>query len=223
MPGKAERLVLLLRDRCNCAGIDLDFQKFMESEKGQWDPVPLIKHLGLKVDLQEGEFCVAPARLKEIHTKATELLCEAPREQLWLPPESWPLSMVVAEGVAGSVQVERAEDLEVACLYCDNQALVAMLLHLTRCNPVPMMRAERAEGNIDSGPLRLRDVSSAAVALHADEWNSSLRDRWHDELCDRWRDELRNRWRDELGESRYTELAAQMRRGRRCVAAVGER
>ncbi|KAK3277014.1 hypothetical protein CYMTET_14955 [Cymbomonas tetramitiformis] len=51
-----------------------------------------------------------------------------------------------------------------------------------------------------------------------DEWNSALRDRWHDELHDRWRDELCDRWRDELGESRYTELAARMRCGRRCIA-----
>eukprot|EP00854_Cymbomonas_tetramitiformis_P004203 gene4202-5179_t len=67
-----------------------------------------------------------------------------------------------------------------------------------------------------------KKASRPPKSAKGDEWNSSLRDRWHDELCDRWRDELRNRWRDELGESRYTELAAQMRRGRRCVAAVGE-
>eukprot|EP00854_Cymbomonas_tetramitiformis_P021028 gene21028-biopygen21669 len=50
-------------------------------KKGQRALVQVIGHLGLEADLKEGELRVT-STLKKIHSKATELLCEALRERV---------------------------------------------------------------------------------------------------------------------------------------------
>ncbi len=54
-------------------------------KKGQWDPVQVVEHLGLEVDLKLGQFRVTERRVQKIHSKAKELLCDAARNRRWIP------------------------------------------------------------------------------------------------------------------------------------------
>eukprot|EP00854_Cymbomonas_tetramitiformis_P019381 gene19381-biopygen20006 len=56
--------------------------------KGGWKLVPLIKHLGLEVNSQQDNFRMTAKTLPAIYSEAKELICEAPREQRWLPVHS---------------------------------------------------------------------------------------------------------------------------------------
>ncbi|KAK3271907.1 hypothetical protein CYMTET_19766 [Cymbomonas tetramitiformis] len=57
---------------------------WLNKKKGKWEPAQIVEHLGLEVELWEGEFRVTDARLKKICSKATDLLCEASRERHWV-------------------------------------------------------------------------------------------------------------------------------------------
>eukprot|EP00854_Cymbomonas_tetramitiformis_P008531 gene8531-biopygen8655 len=54
-------------------------------KKGQWDPVQVVEHLGLEVDLKLGQFRVTERRVQKIHAKAKEILCDAARNRRWIP------------------------------------------------------------------------------------------------------------------------------------------
>ncbi|KAK3244183.1 hypothetical protein CYMTET_46196 [Cymbomonas tetramitiformis] len=54
-------------------------------KKGHWEPMQLVEHLGLEVDLKAGQFRVTSARLQKIHQQARALLSEATRQRRWLP------------------------------------------------------------------------------------------------------------------------------------------
>ncbi|KAK3250907.1 hypothetical protein CYMTET_39741 [Cymbomonas tetramitiformis] len=47
--------------------------------KDQWDPVQVVEHLGLEVDLKLGQFRVTERQVHKIHVKAKEILCEKPK------------------------------------------------------------------------------------------------------------------------------------------------
>eukprot|EP00854_Cymbomonas_tetramitiformis_P009401 gene9400-biopygen9588 len=61
------------------------FCKLRNEKKGQWDPVQVIKHLCLEVDLKQSQFRVTEHRVHKIHVKAKQFLCDAARNRQWLP------------------------------------------------------------------------------------------------------------------------------------------
>eukprot|EP00854_Cymbomonas_tetramitiformis_P034153 gene34153-biopygen16621 len=130
-------------------------------KKGKWEPAQIVEHLGLEVELWEGEFRVTDARLKKICSKATDLLCEASRERHWVLARKlagwrrevcgettslWNLRIthLKLEAVFKTVLAFLRELRgKVVCFYCDHQAVVAMLAHFTRRNPDLMSRMRR--------------------------------------------------------------------------------
>ncbi|KAK3253924.1 hypothetical protein CYMTET_36845 [Cymbomonas tetramitiformis] len=52
------------------------FKQRQHDDDRVYDDALLLEHLGLELDLKEGEFRVTSTRLKKIHAQATELLCE---------------------------------------------------------------------------------------------------------------------------------------------------
>eukprot|EP00854_Cymbomonas_tetramitiformis_P034069 gene34069-biopygen9771 len=58
-----------------CAGRGkLTVQQRRNEKKGQWEPVQVVEHLGLEVDLKLGKFRVTERRVHKIHTIAKEIL-----------------------------------------------------------------------------------------------------------------------------------------------------
>eukprot|EP00854_Cymbomonas_tetramitiformis_P011527 gene11527-biopygen11835 len=51
------------------------------AKKSQWEPLQLIEHLGLEVDLEEGKFRVTTARLRRTRSDGTKLIRGASRGQ----------------------------------------------------------------------------------------------------------------------------------------------
>lgn len=49
--------------------------------KGQWEPVQALTHLGLGIDTASGKFFVPPERLQRLQDFATDLLCQAGRNR----------------------------------------------------------------------------------------------------------------------------------------------
>ncbi|KAK3287923.1 hypothetical protein CYMTET_4601 [Cymbomonas tetramitiformis] len=54
-------------------------------KKSQWDPVQVVEHLGLEVDLKLAQFRVTEQRMQKIHSRAKEKLCDAARNRRWIP------------------------------------------------------------------------------------------------------------------------------------------
>ncbi|KAK3249526.1 hypothetical protein CYMTET_41046 [Cymbomonas tetramitiformis] len=65
------------RDRVSRLLVRLGF--FRNEKKGHWEPTQVAEHLGLQVDLKDGQFRVTKARLQKIHVKAKALICRAAR------------------------------------------------------------------------------------------------------------------------------------------------
>lgn len=45
----------------------------------------VIEHLGLEVDLKHGQFRVTDQRVRKLHVRAKEILCDAARNRRWIP------------------------------------------------------------------------------------------------------------------------------------------
>ncbi|KAK3239860.1 hypothetical protein CYMTET_50237 [Cymbomonas tetramitiformis] len=124
------------------------------AKKGQWEPTQLVEHLGLEVDLAEGQFGVTPARLQKIHVQAKALLSEASRQRRWLPArwltgftglcqsayQAVPAARLYPRKLYFVLSTKRgwgSKELtsKVVRLYCNNHAVVAMLSHFTSRSP----------------------------------------------------------------------------------------
>jgi hypothetical protein len=54
--------------------------------KGQWEPVPVIRHLGLLIDFNRGLFLVPDDRIHAVRHAAKALLSRASSHRRWVPP-----------------------------------------------------------------------------------------------------------------------------------------
>ncbi|KAK3238202.1 hypothetical protein CYMTET_51766 [Cymbomonas tetramitiformis] len=92
-------------------------------KKGQWEPLQLIEHLGLEVDLRDGLFRVTAARVAKIHAQAKDIICTASRDRSlaydWRGEINWvnpPWALLDEEGPLCPEQTRRfaaAGDVEV--------------------------------------------------------------------------------------------------------------
>ncbi|KAK3266840.1 hypothetical protein CYMTET_24560 [Cymbomonas tetramitiformis] len=166
-------------------------------KKGQWEPGQLIEHLGLEVYLRDGlprSGVVAPAagdepvEWSENLEKSDE--GEAPHGQffaVWggvlnLDKEArgfWPdelrhlhITLLELEAVFKTMQSFMRElEGKVVRLYCDNQAVVAMLSHFTSRNPELMRRMRRLWLLLDLHDIELQ---AQYIRSEANEWADRL-------------------------------------------------
>eukprot|EP00854_Cymbomonas_tetramitiformis_P000289 gene289-biopygen203 len=182
-------------------------------KKGQWDPVQVVEHLGLEVDLRLGQFRVTERRVHKIHVKAKEILCDAARNRRWIPARrlaaftglcqsvylavpaarlylrelyfvlaeksswgakmrNWHITHLELEAVYKTVQAFLNElESKVVRLYCDNQAVVAMLSHFTSRNPDLMRRMRRLWSLLDLHDIELQ---ARYIRSEANVWADNL-------------------------------------------------
>ncbi|KAK3272990.1 hypothetical protein CYMTET_18741, partial [Cymbomonas tetramitiformis] len=170
-------------------------------KKGQWEPGQLIEHPGLEVDLREGLFRVTETRVNKIHAQARSIICDASREKRWLSARrlaafnglcqsvyiAVPAARMYlrelyfelttkrswgAKAVFKTVQSFMCElEGKVVRLYCDNQAVVAMLSHFTARNPELMRRMRNLWLLLDLHDIELQP---RYIRCEANEWADRL-------------------------------------------------
>ncbi|KAK3270158.1 hypothetical protein CYMTET_21436 [Cymbomonas tetramitiformis] len=163
-------------------------------KKGQWEPTQVVEHLGLEVDLKLGQFRVTERRVHKIHTKAKEILCDAARNRRWIPARRLASFTGLCQSVYLAVPAARLylrelyfvlaekrswgakaflQELEgkVVRLYCDNQAVVAMLSHFTSRNPDLMRRMRRLWLLLDLHDIELQ---ARYIRSEANVWADNL-------------------------------------------------
>ncbi|KAK3267985.1 hypothetical protein CYMTET_23486 [Cymbomonas tetramitiformis] len=202
-------------------------------KKGQWEPTQLVEHLGLEVDLKAGQFRVTPARLQKIHLQSKALLSEASRQRRWLPARKLAaftglcdsvylavpplrhlyITHLELEAVYKTVQSFLRELTgKLVRLYCDNQAVVAMLSHFTSRNPELMRRMRRLWILLDLNDIELQ---ARYLRSEANEWADRLsRDRDLDDwrLNRRWFQWAEQEWHQHTVDRFASELSAQLPR-----------
>ncbi|KAK3246580.1 hypothetical protein CYMTET_43889 [Cymbomonas tetramitiformis] len=211
-------------------------------KKGQWEPTQLVEHLGLEVDLKAGQFRVTPARLQKIHLQSKALLSEASRQRsptrakvhtdaslfawggvlnlkhaargFWSDElRHLHITHLELEAVYKTVQSFLRELTgKVVRLYCDNQAVVAMLSHFTSRNPELMRRMRRLWILLDLNDIELQ---ARYIRSEASEWADRLsRDRDLDDwrLNRRWFQWAEREWHQHTVDRFASEFSAQLPR-----------
>eukprot|EP00854_Cymbomonas_tetramitiformis_P002409 gene2409-biopygen2328 len=166
-------------------------------KKGQCDPVQVIEHLGLEVDLKHAKVDLewwsrlpamskwngrkiwrSPTRVK-LHTDSSMMawggvlnLEHAARGFWWDEMREWHITHLELEAVFKTVQAFLRElEGKVVRLYCDNQAVVAMLSHFTSRNPDLMKRMRKLWSLLDLHDIELQ---ARYIRSEANVWADNL-------------------------------------------------
>ncbi|KAK3278969.1 hypothetical protein CYMTET_13128 [Cymbomonas tetramitiformis] len=172
-------------------------------KKGQWELTRLVEHLVMEVDLATGLFRVTPARLQKIHVQSPT------RAKLHTDSSLFAWGGVLSlkhatrgdelrhlhithlelEAVYKTVQLFLRELTgKVVRVYCDNQAIVAMLSHFTSRNPELMRHMRRLWLLLDLNDIELQ---ASCIRSETNEWADRLS---RDTNLDGWR--LNQQWFD---------------------------
>ncbi|KAK3232944.1 hypothetical protein CYMTET_56729 [Cymbomonas tetramitiformis] len=179
-------------------------------KKGQWDPVQVVEHLDLEVDLKLGQFRVTERRVQKIHSKAKELLFDAARNRRSSTTCTTTSRVTVGTKVEvfwedddcfyPGVVKKFNEDGKAYVLYDDGDEETLDLseenfkiIDSTPVSEPTDEAADTAEENVDSGGNYEINKPGGTVENFLTH-----------SLCERWR--------KELVQSRLTELAVKMQR-----------
>ncbi|KAK3239619.1 hypothetical protein CYMTET_50463 [Cymbomonas tetramitiformis] len=208
-------------------------------KKGQWEPTQLVEHLGLEVKLtrqawsdiewwlrlpaqsrwNSRKIWRSPTRAK-VHTDASLFAWGVVLNLKHAARGFWSdelrhlhITHLELEAVYKTVQSFLRELTgKVVRLYCDNQAVVAMLSHFTSRNPELMRRMRRLWILLDLNDIELQ---ARYIRSEANEWADRLsRDRDLDDwrLNRRWFQWAEREWHQHTVDRFASELSAQLPR-----------
>ncbi|KAK3248780.1 hypothetical protein CYMTET_41757 [Cymbomonas tetramitiformis] len=184
-------------------------------KKGQWDPVQVVEHLGLEVDLRLGQFRVTERRVHKIHVKAKEILCDAARNRRWIPARRLAAFTGLCQSVYLAVPAARLYLRELYFVLAEKSSWGAKEEGAAATVVAPYW-PDLSEENFkiinDSGVSELtneaEDRNNENVKIGGDikknKRGSAVKNFLAQSLCERWK--------SELGQSRLSKLAVEMQK-----------
>ncbi|KAK3271353.1 hypothetical protein CYMTET_20290 [Cymbomonas tetramitiformis] len=196
-------------------------------KKGQWDPVQVVEHLGLEVDLKLGQFRVTEKRVRKIHAKATEILCDAARNRSHVLHPSKTVSYLTPEEHKSSSTCTTPTvtvDSKIEVFWEDDDCFYpGVVKKFNEDGKAYVLYDDGDKETLDFSKENFKIIGSTAVseptneAADTTEENTDCGGNYETykrggavenflthSLCERWR--------KELGQSRLTELAVKMQR-----------